>query len=81
MTLCEILVNGRRVAVEPEISLAAALLNNGETCFRESVRGSPRGPLCGMGVCHECHVTVDGQPHRRACLEPVAPGMEVVTDG
>jgi len=34
-----------------------------------------------MGICFECRVTVDGDPHRRACLEPVRDGMEVETDG
>jgi sarcosine oxidase subunit alpha len=34
-----------------------------------------------MGVCYECRVSIDGVAHRRACLEPVAEGMEVVTGG
>jgi sarcosine oxidase subunit alpha len=34
-----------------------------------------------MGTCHECRVTVDGVPHRRACLEIVREGMEVQTGG
>ena len=48
--------------------LAAAMMNDGVTAFRTSVRGAPRGPLCGMGVCFECRTTVDDSPHQRSCL-------------
>jgi len=78
-SLVRILVDGRVLAVEPGQSLAAALLGAGVTAFRTSVSGEPRGPVCGMGTCHECRVTVDGAPHRRACLELVKEGMEVAT--
>ena len=61
------------------VSLAAALLNAGVWDLRRSVDGAPRGPLCGMGICYECRVTIDGVPHRRACLVPAADGMIVVT--
>ncbi len=75
----EVEIDGRRVAVAAGITVAAALLGHGVTAFRTSVRGEPRGPLCGMGVCHECHVTIDGVEHRRACLVLVADGMTVET--
>lgn len=75
-----ITLNGREVEVPADVSVAAALLGAGQFAFRGSVTGAPRGPLCGMGTCFECRVTVDGEPHRRACLEPVAAGMRVVTD-
>lgn len=72
-------VDGRVVRVPAGVSLAAALLELGATGFRRSVTGAPRAPLCGMGTCQECRVTIDGVPHRRACLEPVREGMRVVT--
>ena len=75
----EIELNGRSVRVAAGTSLAAALLNAGEPAFRSSVSGTPRGPLCGMGICYECRVTIDGVVHRRACLEPVLAGMRVTT--
>ena len=74
-----IVIDGREFAVTEGQSLASALLAVGITAFRVSVTGEPRGPVCGMGVCHECRVSVDGAPHRRACLELVRDGMEVVT--
>ena len=75
----EIVVNGARHRVAADSTVAAALISGGTAVFRRSVSGEPRGPLCGMGVCFECRVTVDGIPHRRACLEPVRAGMVVET--
>lgn len=75
-----IIIDGVPVAVESGTSLAAVLLSRGRWQFRRSPSGEPRGPLCGMGICFECVVTVDGVPNVRACLEPVRNGMDVVTD-
>ena len=75
-----IVVNGAPREVPDDISLAAALLNAGYTAFRHSVSGEPRGPVCGMGTCFECRVTIDGMQGRRACLEPVRAGMQVFLD-
>ena len=74
-----IFVDGRTVLVEEGTTLAAAMLNEGIDANRRSVRGQPRGPLCGMGICHECRVTVDGVPHRRGCMVVVREGLEVAT--
>jgi sarcosine oxidase subunit alpha len=71
--------DGRDVRVSAGVTIAAALLDLGFTDFRRSVRGGPRGPVCGMGTCFECRVTVDGVPHRRACLVVVADGMRILT--
>lgn len=79
--LVDIRVDGRLHRVAADASLAAALQGARVTAFRTSVTGEPRGPVCGMGICFECRVTVDGVAHRRACLEAVRPGMEVVTRG
>jgi D-hydroxyproline dehydrogenase subunit gamma len=72
-------IDDRRVEVAEGTSVAAALLRAGTTAFRQSVSGAPRGPLCGMGICYECRVTIDGVAHRRACMIAVAEGMRVVT--
>jgi D-hydroxyproline dehydrogenase subunit gamma len=74
-----ITADGRRLEVAADVTVAAALLDADALAFRTSVRGEPRAPLCGMGICYECRVTIDGVPHRRACLVPVADGMTVVT--
>lgn len=72
-------VNGRPVETPSDVTVAAALLNAGVWKLRESVCGEPRGPVCGMGICYECRVTINGVEHRRACLRVVEPGMEVTT--
>ena len=74
-------VDGRAVEAEAGTSVLAALWNAGLRTVRPSVSGEGRGPLCGMGTCHECRVTIDGAPHRRSCLEIVRESMEVRTGG
>ena len=76
-----IVVDGVPVAAEEGSTVAAALMNAGIDRFRVSVKGKPRGPLCAMGICHECRVTIGGIAHRRSCLVTVAAGMEVETGG
>jgi D-hydroxyproline dehydrogenase subunit alpha len=70
-------LDGSPAEAEGETSLLAALWNAGRRAVRTSVSGEARGPLCGMGTCFECRVTIDGEPHRRACLETVRAGMQV----
>jgi predicted molibdopterin-dependent oxidoreductase YjgC len=74
-----ITVNGIEVSVKQGTTVAAAILIAGETAFRRSVSGEPRGPLCGMGVCYECRVSIDGDPHARSCQIPCRAGMRVLT--
>lgn len=77
--LVTVAIDGREVRVSAGISVAAAMLDAGVSAFRRSVNGSDRGPLCGMGVCYECRVTIDDVAHRRACLVMVADGLRVST--
>jgi sarcosine oxidase subunit alpha len=60
------------------VSTAVALA--GDAALRFSVSGEPRGPLCGMGICFECRVTIDGRAHQRACQTVCRSGMQVWTD-
>ncbi|HET9793258.1 MAG TPA: (2Fe-2S)-binding protein [Thermoanaerobaculia bacterium] len=76
-----LVVDGRAISAEEGTTVAAALVNAGITAFRTSVTGAPRGPLCGMGICHECRVTIDGIAHRRSCMIDVAAGMRIDTRG
>jgi predicted molibdopterin-dependent oxidoreductase YjgC len=75
----EIVLDGRALRVDAGITVAAALLNAGVVAFRASRTGEPRAPLCGMGVCQECRVRIDGEPHQRACLAVTRAGMRVDT--
>jgi hypothetical protein len=74
-------VNGVTVAVPAGAMVSAAVAMAGVTTYRRSVSGEPRGPLCGMGICFECRVTIDGRAHCRSCQVICQAGMEVRTDG
>jgi predicted molibdopterin-dependent oxidoreductase YjgC len=73
-------VNGKPVSVAAGTIVAAAIAANGTTGFRKSVLGKMRGPLCGMGICMECRVTINGRRHCRSCQILCEPGMEIRTD-
>jgi predicted molibdopterin-dependent oxidoreductase YjgC len=71
-------IDGHAVNARIGICLAAAIAEHGISC-RRSVNGERRAPLCGMGVCGECRVTVDGKAHVLACQTDAVEGMTVHT--
>ena len=74
-------VDGVSVEMPAGSMVSAAILKLGTTAFRRSATGEPRGPLCGMGICFECRVTIDGEAHCRSCQTVCKDGMDVRTDG
>jgi aerobic-type carbon monoxide dehydrogenase small subunit (CoxS/CutS family) len=74
-------VDGQPVVAYAGESVATLLLALGRSTFRHTGHGAPRGLFCGMGVCFDCLVTVDGVEKVRACLTPVAEGMVIATGG
>jgi predicted molibdopterin-dependent oxidoreductase YjgC len=74
---CEVVFNGRKVALSRNANLAASLLAAGITSFRKTpVSGAPRGPYCMMGACFDCLVKIDGET-RQACMEAVRDGLVI----
>lgn len=73
-------VNGRLVTVPEGSAVSTAVVLSGAAAFRRSVTGQRRGPLCGMGICFECRVTINGQPHARSCQILCRDSMDVRTD-
>ena len=72
-------VDGTAVAAAPGDTVAAAMLAAGISVFGTApIDGTPRSPYCLMGVCFGCLVQIDGEPDRRACMEPVREGMRIV---
>jgi len=71
-----ITINGHPLDAAPGSTVAAAVAACGQPT-RTSVTGEPRGPLCGMGICFECRVTINGRPHQRGCQIAVAEGMDI----
>jgi hypothetical protein len=74
-----ILIDRKPFDAPGNATVAVALLMAGQFMFRRSISGEPRAPLCGMGVCFECRVTIDGHAHARSCQIPVREGMEIRT--
>jgi len=71
-------VDGREVSA-PLGQPLAQVLSEADPILRHSPKdGAPRGLFCGMGLCFECMVEVDGI-RRRSCLTPVSAGMVVHT--
>ena len=76
----KISVDGNLIEAYEGETIATALLSVGIRTFRlTSKHKEPRSLFCGMGVCFECLVTVDGVHAIRACVTPVAEGMQVET--
>jgi len=75
-----VVVDGTPVPAEPGQTVAAALVAAGRTTWRETRgHGRPRGLFCGIGVCFDCLVVVNGVPDVRACQRLLADGDDVRT--
>ncbi len=72
-----VIVDGEPTVAYPGETVATVLLALGRRTLRHTAHGAPRGLFCGMGVCYDCLVTVDGQPDVRACVTIVQPGMVI----
>ena len=74
-------VNGTVLQSAPGTTIAAIIAAAGISFARRSVTGEERAALCGMGICFECRVTVNGRAHVRSCQTVCQPGMVIVTAG
>jgi predicted molibdopterin-dependent oxidoreductase YjgC len=72
-------VDGEAVRAYAGETVATVLLALGLHTFRHTEHGAPRSLFCGMGICFDCLVTVDGVENVRACMTPVAEGMVIAT--
>lgn len=62
----------------PGETIATVLIATGHRLIRHtSITGEPRGLNCGMGICFDCLVTVNGRPDLRACITPTHPGDRI----
>ncbi len=67
----------REISSPAGVSLAAALAGAGEYGLRAVDERDRRGVFCGIGVCQECAVDVEGQGRVRACMTTAAESMQV----
>lgn len=70
-------LDGEPVPAYAGETVAAVLIARDGMMTRRTADGAPRGVFCGMGVCFDCLVVVDGIPNTRACMTLVADGMRV----
>lgn len=75
MTNLRLTFDGQPLRARDGQSLAAALTEAGHRGLRITPTDDHRGMFCGMGVCQDCLVTVDGTPNVRACMTPARDGM------
>jgi predicted molibdopterin-dependent oxidoreductase YjgC len=73
-----LLLDGAGIEARPGQSVGAALTDAGIRSWRTTrQQGRPRGLFCGIGICYDCLLTVDGVPNQRACLVPARDGMRL----
>jgi len=76
----ELSFDGRSLTALPGQSIAAALGAADIKALRTTRRGGERrGVFCGIGVCFDCLVYVDGDGPLRACLVAAEPGDTVTS--
>ena len=71
-------LDGQAIIAYPGETLATVLLAAGKRAFRQSpLAKEMRGLYCGMGICFDCLVTVNGQANLRACVTLAQPGDRI----
>lgn len=74
----EFTLDGRPIPFLPGQTIGAALMAAGVASWRTTrLEHRPRGMFCGIGICFDCLITVDGVPDQRACLVPAEEGADV----
>ncbi|MEO6501592.1 MAG: (2Fe-2S)-binding protein [Jatrophihabitantaceae bacterium] len=78
--MSEFTFDDRDIAFVEGQTVGAALINAGIYSWRVTRRRETRrGLFCGIGVCYDCLISVNGTPNQRACQLPAAAGMTVTT--
>lgn len=76
--MTEFILDGKPVPFLPGQTIGAALMSAGVTSWRTTrVEEMPRGMFCGIGICFDCLITVNGVPDQRACLTLAEEGADV----
>jgi NADPH-dependent 2,4-dienoyl-CoA reductase/sulfur reductase-like enzyme len=69
--------NGAPVDGHAGDTVASALIAAGDPALRVARDDDKRGVFCGMGVCAECTVMIEGKGESLACMTPATDGMVV----
>lgn len=73
------ILDGQEVSAFEGETVATVMMAENKVAMRTTLNGEPRGIFCGMGVCFDCLVVVDGIKNTRACMTWAKEGMEVST--
>jgi sarcosine oxidase subunit alpha len=76
----EIEVDGEKIVAYEGETIGAALLAAGRKTLRYTNKlEKPRGLYCGIGLCQECRMTINGIPNTQACQTLATPGCQIET--
>lgn len=76
----EFTFNGELIRAVSGQTVGAAILESGKRSLRKTrFENKPRGMFCGIGICFDCLVSINGVANQRACLVQVLPNMNVQT--
>lgn len=74
-----ITIDDQQVDAMPGETLLSLLFAVGKKAICKNDHGKEVGAYCGMGVCHCCHVNVNGKNKIKACQTIATEGMTVYT--
>jgi len=76
----EIWVDGKKMVAYEGETIGAALMAAGRRTLRYTNNYErPRGLYCGIGLCQECRMVINGIPNTQACQTLVMPDCRVET--
>ena len=76
----EFTFDGKTISAISGQSVGAALLAANQRSLRKTrFNKNKRGIFCGIGVCFDCLVVVDGVTNQRACIIEARSGMQIQT--
>lgn len=80
MTQIRVILNGVSLTSHEGQSVGALLLENGQRATRTTRQNArPRAMFCGIGICFDCLITINGITNQRACVTTVEEGMTIQT--
>ena len=71
--------DGRTCQGRPGQTISEVLMANGLIILGQAPDGTDRGVYCGMGVCYQCRVILNGKMNIRACKTLAKPGDAVLS--
>ena len=76
----DITVDNQKITAYEGETIAGALIAAGIRTLNYSSKGqNPRSIYCGIGLCYNCIMTVDGVPNTKTCQTLVKDGCKVQT--